>query len=82
MCYHKYTHFGVCTLHVPMHTHTCPKNINEDAARVLYCEDYQTIRVKIGLHCPYCLAMSAPPTSSQSTANQAYPSPPCEDGYA
>ena len=35
MCYHKYIHYWTCTKHVPMHTHTCPKNVNNDPSRAL-----------------------------------------------
>lgn len=76
MCYHKYTHYQTCALHVPMHTHMCPKNVTEDATRVIFCEDYQTMQVRLAQACPYCTPRSANANMSTGTAKQAYPTPP------
>ena len=51
-----------------MHTHTCPKNLLESAARVLFCEDYETIRVELAERCPYCqTSTSALPAQQMTT---------------
>lgn len=60
MCYHKYTHYTHCGEHIPMHTHMCPKNITEDQTRVIFCEDYQAVRVEANADCPHCEPLSHP----------------------
>lgn len=66
MCFHKYTHYLKCTLHIPLHTHVCPKNVADDASRVIFCENYQAIRVDLNEACPFC-------TRSQQKSNAAAP---------
>ncbi|TKA81295.1 hypothetical protein B0A55_02861 [Friedmanniomyces simplex] len=59
MCYHKYTHYNACKAHIPMHTHMCQKNITEDATRVIFCEDYRTVQLRLKQSCPHCRPRSA-----------------------
>ncbi|TKA29419.1 hypothetical protein B0A54_16303 [Friedmanniomyces endolithicus] len=66
MCYHKYTHFNACSLHVPIHTHMCQKNLTEDATRVIFCEDYRTVRLRLQQKCPHCPPSLASPGSTWS----------------
>lgn len=77
MCYHKYTHFKGCATHIPMHTHTCPKNFNEDATRVIFCEDYRTVQLRLPEPCPFCPPRSPAATLGiEGTKQPPYPTPP------
>lgn len=78
MCYHKYTHYSHCNNHIPMHTHMCPKNITEDQTRVIFCEDYQAVRVEAKADCPHCDVHQhrSATTPTSSTGRQGYPTPP------
>jgi hypothetical protein len=66
MCYHEYTHYRACNTHIPIHVHACPKNFTQDASRVIFCEDYKTIKVTLAEPCPYCTPRSAPAPSPGS----------------
>jgi len=79
MCYHKYTHYQSCAAHVPIHTHICPKNIMQDATRVIFCEDYRTVQLKLPDPCPYCTPRTAAANmmaTATTTRKQDYPTPP------
>lgn len=87
MCYHKYTHYPHCDQHIPMHTHMCPKNITDDQTRVIFCEDYQAIRVEARSGCPHCehqhsqhhqtrASSSFVTTPTSSVGLHGYPTPP------
>lgn len=76
MCYHKYTHYHSCTAHVPMHTHLCPKNVTEDATRVIFCEEYRTVQSRLPGPCPYCTPRTAAVNLAVATNKLAYPTPP------
>ena len=89
MCFHQYTHYNDCKAavkHVPMHTHLCEKNVTEDETRVIFCENYDTVRVNAPGPCPFCPARSlaSQTQGAQGTDREAslkaraasYPSPP------
>ncbi|KAK3067707.1 hypothetical protein LTR53_015262 [Teratosphaeriaceae sp. CCFEE 6253] len=87
MCYHKYTHYGACKRHIHLHTHLCPKNVNDDQTRVLFCEDYTTVRVQLQDRCPHCSprrSTASPASLTLSTGSRSglgglglgYPTPP------
>jgi len=83
MCYHKYTHYHACTKHVPIHTHLCPKNVTEDATRVIFCEDYRTDQVTLTERCPYCPRRTATSNVAMVASKQVYLTPTArrEDSY-
>ncbi|KAK5110175.1 hypothetical protein LTR62_006171 [Meristemomyces frigidus] len=68
MCYHKYVHYGPCKQHIPFHTHVCPKNLNHDGTRVIFCEDYQTVQVVLREGCPHC----TPPPQKSLAAKEGF----------
>ena len=74
MCYHEYTHYITCTEHIPIHTHTCPKNVSDDPSRVIFCEDYKTVRLRSNDLCPHCPSRAATPP--RSSPRSGYPTPP------
>ncbi|KXS94436.1 hypothetical protein AC578_3542 [Pseudocercospora eumusae] len=76
MCYHEYTHFPRCEVHVPMHTHMCPKNVMNDQTRAIFCEDYQIVQVKTTYSCPHCEIAQSVTTPTSSNGRLAYPTPP------
>jgi len=83
MCYHRYTHFANCATHIPLHTNACPKNVEGEASRVIFCADYKAIQFVSDQACPFC----SPSTSvgrvksprgimeGKSGGQEAYPSP-------